>query len=143
MKIILLPICFLVFINSSSQKAENTVNAFFKALNTKDVETLNHLTLDDMQLHSLTLDEDATLTSSTKIKFINSIKSIPSNVNIEERISDIKTLKSDYLIQFQVPYEFYIDGILSHKGTNVLTLVNTTNGWRISYIADTREKSNR
>lgn len=133
MRIILLPICFLVFINSSSQKAENTVNAFFKALNTKDVETLNHLTL----------DEDATLTSSIKIKFINNIKSIPSNVKIEERISDIKTLKSDYLIQFQVPYEFYIDGILSHKGTNVLTLINTTNGWRISYIADTREKSNR
>lgn len=133
MRIILLPICFLVFINSSSQKAESTVNAFFKALNTKDVETLNHLTL----------DEDATLTLSIKIKFINNIKSIPSNVKIEERISDIKTLKSDYLIQFQVPYEFYIDGILSHKGTNVLTLINTTNGWRISYIADTREKSNR
>jgi hypothetical protein len=95
-----------------------------------------------MHLQSLSISDKILLTSSSKAKFIQSIKGIPAEVNIEERIFDITYLLSDHLAQFQVPYEFYINGKLSHSGINVLTLVKTEEGWRVSYIADTRNKKN-
>ncbi len=139
MKTILFSICFMFFLTINAQTAEETVQDFFEALSTKDVETIDKLTLDDMNLHSLMLSDEIKLSSSNKTKFLESLKSIPKDVNIEERIFDIKVLTSEYFTQFQVPYEFYVNDKLSHKGTNVLTLVKTEMGWKISYIADTRE----
>ena len=59
---------------------------------------------------------------------------------MEEKKFDVQSLISGHLAQFQVPYEFYLNGEFTHKGTNVLTLLHTKDGWRVSYIADTREK---
>lgn len=140
MKTFLFSICLVVCIGIKAQTAEHVVNKFFTALNAKDTETLNLLTLEDLQLHSLMLSEDIKLSSTSKAKFIEGVNSIPANVNIEERIFDVQSLISGHLAQFQVPYEFYVNGEFTHKGTNVVTLLHTKDGWRVSYIADTREK---
>lgn len=140
MKTFLFSICLVVCIGIKAQTAEHVVNEFFTALNAKDTETLNLLTLEDLQLHSLMLSEDIKHSSTSKAKFIEGVNSIPANVNIEERIFDVQSLISGHLAQFQVPYEFYVNGEFTHKGTNVLTLLHTKDGWRVSYIADTREK---
>jgi len=139
MKTFLFSICLVVCIGIKAQTAEHVVDEFFTALNAKDFETLNLLTIEDLLLHSLMLSEDIKLSSTTKAKFIEGVKSIPAEVTIEERIFDIQSLTSDRLAQFQVPYEFYVNGEFSHKGINVLTLLHTKDGWRVSYIADTRE----
>ena len=138
MKRLLFYLSFLVFIATNAQTADEVVQEFFTALSDKDTETIGRLTLDNIQLHSLMLADSTMLTSTTKEKFISGLKSIPAEVNIEERIFDITSLQSDHLAQFEVPYEFYVNGSLSHSGTNVLTLLKTENGWRISYVADTR-----
>lgn len=140
MKTFLFSICLVVCIGIKAQTAEHVVNKFFTALNAKDTETLNLLTLEDLQLHSLMLSEDIKLSSTSKAKFIEGVNSIPANVNIEERIFDVQSLISGHLAQFQVPYEFFVNGEFTHKGTNVVTLLHTKDGWRVSYIADTREK---
>lgn len=140
MKAVLFFFCFFLCINVKAQSADKIVKDFFTALSAKDTEALDQLTLEDLLLHSLMLSEDIKLSSSTKAKFIEGVKSIPAEVIIEERIFDILSLITDHLAQFQVPYEFYVNGELSHKGTNVLTLLHTKDGWKVSYIADTREK---
>lgn len=140
MKFLLL-LCILVFsFNIKAQTAEVVMKDFFTALSAKDVETLDRLTLDEMQLHSLAIYDTVVLSSTSKNQFIESFKNIPENIIIEERIFDIKSLVSDHLAQFEVPYEFYVNAKLSHTGTNVLTLVKNQDGWKISYIADTRIK---
>lgn len=140
MKFLLL-LCILVFsFNIKAQTAEVVMKDFFTALSAKDVETLDRLTLDEMQLHSLAISDTVVLSSTSKNQFIESFKNIPENIIIEERIFDIKSLVSDHLAQFEVPYEFYVNAKLSHTGTNVLTLVKNQDGWKISYIADTRIK---
>lgn len=140
MKFLLL-LCVLVFsFNIKAQTAEVVMKDFFTALSAKDVETLDRLTLDEMQLHSLAISDSVVLSSTSKNQFIKSFKNILENIIIEERIFDIKSLVSDHLAQFEVPYEFYVNGSLSHSGTNVLTLVKNQDGWKISYIADTRIK---
>ncbi len=38
------------------------------------------------------------------------------------------------------PYTFYLNGKVSHCGTNSFQLVKTDQGWKIQYIIDTRRK---
>jgi hypothetical protein len=125
-----------------AQTSDEVVQQFFTALSAKDVENLDRSTLDNMQLHSLAINDSVMLSQSSKEKFIQNIKLIPEDVKIEERIGDIKSVKSDYLAQFEVPYKFFVNATLSHSGVNVLTLLKTKGGWKISYIADTRNKLN-
>lgn len=140
MKILLLSMGIIISMGLKAQTAEDIVNAFFTALNAKDAKVLEQLTVDDMQLHTLILGENSQTSSTTKAKFIEGISAISAEVKIEERIFNIRSLSTSHLAQFQVPYEFYINGEFSHKGINVLTLLRTKLGWRVSYIADTREK---
>ncbi len=141
MKALLFMISFVLFLNVNAQNtAEEVVTSFFNALSNKDVDTLDKLTFDNMQLHSLSINDSITFTQSDKHQFIEGFKKIPQNIEIEERIFDINSMVSEHLVQFQVPYEFYINGNLSHKGINVLTLLKVNDVWKISYIADTRKK---
>jgi len=133
---------FALFLSNAiyAQTPDEVVQQFFTALSVKDTETLERLTLDNMQLHSLTVNDSIILNASSKEKFIENFKSIPKEVVIEERIYDITSLKSDYLAQYRVPYSFYVNGELSHSGINVLSLIKTNDRWLISYIADTRKR---
>ena len=38
------------------------------------------------------------------------------------------------------PYKFYLNGKVSHTGTNSFQLVKTAEGWKIQYIIDTRRR---
>jgi len=140
MKKVLFSLTLLFSMNIYSQSAQEVVTNFFEALSSKDIETLKRLTVDDMNLHSLSLSSQIKSSSTSKQAFLDGFKNIPENVNIEVRIFDIKSLLSENLAQFKVPYEFYVNNKLSHSGINVLTLLNTEDGWKISYIADTRKK---
>ena len=130
----------MLSIGIKAQTSDEVVQQFFTALNAKDTETLDRLALDNMQLHSLTVNDSIILNASSKEKFLENFKSIPKEVVIEERIYDITSLKSDYLAQYKVPYSFYVNGELSHSGINVLSLIKTNDKWLISYIADTRKR---
>jgi hypothetical protein len=38
------------------------------------------------------------------------------------------------------PYEFYVNGKLSHKGVNAFTFFKKDNSWKIVHLIDTRIK---
>ena len=56
----------------------------------------------------------------------------------DERI-EVSLVQSDGKIaQVWTKYEFWLNGTFSHCGTNAFTLVNTSKGWKIQYVLDTR-----
>ena len=122
-----------------AQNPNEVTNAFFEALNSKDHEALQILRVHDMKIHSLKLGDSVTISSQTGKEFIEGIKSMPEEVTIFEKIIDSDSIISEHLAQFTLPYEFYINGKLSHRGINVMTLLKTKSGWKVSYVADTRE----
>lgn len=124
----------------NAQTSNDVVNSFFEALNSKNPDLLNDLCLEDMKLHSLSLGKDMVLTSQSKQGFIEGIKSIPKETTIFEKITSTEAIVKEHLAQYTLPYLFYVNDKLSHSGTNVITLLNTDDGWKISYIADTRER---
>ncbi|MFD0931093.1 DUF4829 domain-containing protein [Psychroflexus salinarum] len=132
---------FFAFSQANAQTAGEVVDSFFEALNSKNHELLNELCLDDMKIHTLAIGEEIEVSSQSKQEFVDGIKSIPNETKIFEKIRSEESIVNEHLAQYMLPYSFYVDDKLSHSGTNVMTLLKTKEGWKISYIADTRKKS--
>lgn len=125
--------------NFYAQTPDQVVDSFFEALNSKNHVSLKKLCLEDLQLHSLRINTTTAISSQSLDEFIDGIKSIPKETLIFEDITSKESIITEHLAQFTLPYAFYVNGTLSHSGTNVITLLNTSKGWKISYIADTRK----
>jgi hypothetical protein len=129
----------LIFFNAKSQTSSEVIDQFFQALNAKDQVTLKRLCLEDMQIHSLSLKPDRTLSSQSIKDFTDQIQFMPEEVTILEEIHSKEAIETDDLAQYTLAYSFYVNDKLSHSGTNVITLIKTKEGWKISYVADTRK----
>ena len=74
-------------------------------------------------------------------EFFKSIASVPNNVTLLEKITDYKVQIDGNMAHVWTPYEFYVNGQLSHIGVNSFTMVKEPNGeWKIVHIIDTRRK---
>ena len=72
--------------------------------------------------------------------FMKSIVSIPENVVLFEKLLDYKIQIDGPLAHVWTPYEFYVNGKLSHSGVNSFTLFKEKDAWQIIHIIDTRRK---
>lgn len=130
---------FFFFCQANAQTAGEVIDSFFDALNSKNHVFLKELCLEDMKIHTLAIGEEIVLNSQSKQEFIDGIKSIESETRIFEKIRSKESIANEHLAQYMLPYSFYVNDKLSHTGTNVMTLLKTKEGWKISYIADTRK----
>lgn len=64
----------------------------------------------------------------------------PSTDKFEEKIEFEALHAEQSLASVWTPCKFYLNGKLSHSGTNSFPLVKTPQGWKIQYILDTRRK---
>ena len=74
------------------------------------------------------------------LDFLKSIASIPATMKFEERILEYKIESDNFLAHVWTPYEFYLNGKLSHKGVNSFTLIKENEKWKIVHVIDTRNK---
>lgn len=130
----------MFFFQTKAQTTGEVIDSFFEALNTKNYKVLDQLCVEDMNIHSLAIGGEKKLTTQSKEDFLNGIRSIPKETKIFEKIESKDSFVTENLAQYMLPYSFYVDDKFSHSGTNVITLIKTNEGWKISYIADTRKK---
>jgi hypothetical protein len=138
---ILLMVCLLINVVVYAQSPKETVNEFFNALNSKNAEKLGLLMLDDLKLHSLNISSETKLSTTDKQVFLSSIRNIPEEIQIEERIFDIESMENEHIATVWVSYEFFANGTFSHKGVNIFTLIKIDKSWKITSISDTRLRS--
>lgn len=139
--IILLFFGFSLSISAQEKEIKQSISVFFEGLQTADTLKIQSICHKEMKLQSV-MEKNAigTLSFETNSAFYKSIASIPKNLKIEERILDYKIQIDNSMAQVWTPYEFYIDGKLSHIGTNSFTLLLENNIWKIVHIIDTRRK---
>ena len=139
--IILLFFGFSFSISAQEKEIKQSISVFFEGLQTADTLKIQSVCHKEMKLQSV-MEKNAigTLSFETNSAFYKSIASIPKNLKIEERILDYKIQIDNSMAQVWTPYEFYIDGKLSHIGTNSFTLLLENNIWKIVHIIDTRRK---
>jgi hypothetical protein len=138
---ILLFFGFSLSISAQEKEIKQSISVFFEGLQTADTLKIQSICHKEMKLQSV-MEKNAigTLSFETNEEFYKSIASIPKNIKIEERLLSYKIQIDGSMAQVWTPYEFYIDGKLSHIGTNSFTLLLENNIWKIVHIIDTRRK---
>ena len=138
---ILLFFGFSISISAQEKEIKQSISVFFDGLQTADTLKIQSVCHKEMKLQSI-MEKNAvgTLSFETYEEFYKSIAGIPKNLKIEERILSYKIQIDGSMANVWTPYEFYIDGKLSHIGTNSFTLLLENNIWKIVHIIDTRRK---
>ena len=138
---ILLLFGFSISISAQEKEIKQSISVFFDGLQTADTLKIQSVCHKEMKLQSI-MEKNAvgTLSFETNGEFYKSIAGIPKNLKIEERILRYKIQIDGSMANVWTPYEFYIDGKLSHIGTNSFTLLLENNIWKIVHIIDTRRK---
>ena len=65
-----------------------------------------------------------------------------SNKRWNEQTYDVRLHVDGNLAVVWAGYTFYLDGKLSHCGTDALDLLKDASGWKITQLADTRRREN-
>jgi len=78
------------------------------------------------------------LTQTRSSDFLAMIANRKPDQTWEERILDYKIEIDGSLATVWTPYQFYVNGELSHCGANAFTLVQTNDGWKIYSVIDSR-----
>lgn len=80
------------------------------------------------------------LSNESAQAFFKSIGSISKEVKFQEKILSYAIQIDGSMAHAWTPYEFYVNGKLSHKGVNAFTLFRKNNNWKIIHLIDTRRK---
>ena len=117
-----------------------TIDVFFEGMHTADTLKIKSVSKDLIMQSVSEKNGTIQLKSESVSEFYKSIASIPANLKIEERLLDYKIQIDGAMAHAWTPYEFYINGKLSHKGVNSFQLFKDNGVWKIIYIVDTRRK---
>ncbi|MFT3796746.1 nuclear transport factor 2 family protein [Flavobacterium sp.] len=126
-----------------AQEAEvkKAIETFFEGFHQRDTVKMQSVFAKEMVLHSVgEKKEGAKLSVESVSQFSKSIASIPKDMSFEEKLLSWKIQIDGSLAHVWTPYEFYINGKLSHSGVNSFQLFKDKAGWKITYCIDTRRR---
>lgn len=139
--IFLLLMIFASSIQAQNQEVQKKIEDFFVAFHAKDTIRLKSICSDKIILQSIMENtKGAKLSDESAKEFYNSIATIPSDFKFEEKILSYSIQVDGTMAHAWTPYEFYINGKLSHSGVNAFTLFKENGIWKIIYCIDTRRK---
>jgi len=137
----------LLFLASSSlifsqeKEVQKTIDDFFVGLNTKDTTAIRKQCYKDIIVQTILKTKIGNQLKTDNFNdFLVSIATIPTEVIIEEKLLDYKIEVDGNLAHVWTPYEFYVNGVLSHKGVNSFTLFKENFDWQIIHVIDTRRR---
>lgn len=142
--VLLLTICFSITSFAQKAEVENTVKTFFDGFHAKDTMKIKSVCHERMMLQSITEGQKGTKFEDEKAsEFYKAIATFPANMTFEERILGYNIQIDGKMAHAWTPYEFYINGKLSHSGVNAFTFYKENEVWKIIYLIDTRRKPNK
>lgn len=143
MKSLWLGLLLLQAISGQAQKSEvqQTIQTFFEGFHAKDTLKIKSTCSEKLVLQSISESAKGNkFSTETPKEFYVSMATIPAEMQFEERILSYNIQIDGTMAHAWTPYEFYINGKLSHKGVNAFTLFKEAEGWKIVHLIDTRRK---
>jgi hypothetical protein len=139
--ILLLLVVFPNSLLSQNEEVKTAVLNFFEGFHQKDTTRMKTICSDKMLLQTITDKKGKTiLTTENKNLFYKTIATLSSTIKFEERILSFKIEQEQAMAHVWTPYEFFVNGKLSHLGVNSFTLMLENNKWKIVHIIDTRRQ---
>ncbi len=141
-KYILLALILLSnIIHAQNDDIKHTIETFFEGFHHRDTVLLKQVCADKMILQSITESSSGNSLSEEPLQFFyRSIASMPKTLKYNEKILSFTTQVDGSMAHAWTPYEFYLEGKLSHSGVNSFVLFKEKDQWKIVYIIDTRRK---
>ncbi|MGX7666369.1 nuclear transport factor 2 family protein [Flavobacterium pedocola] len=140
--ILLLTLCFAISSQAQKAEVENTVKTFFEGFHAKDTLKIKSVCHEKMILQSIMEGQKGSkLVDEKASEFYKSIATFPANMTFEEKILSYAVQIDGKMAHAWTPYEFYVNGKLSHSGVNAFTFYKDNDVWKIIHLIDTRRKS--
>lgn len=116
------------------------VQDLFDAMATRDAEAISALLTDDARIASVRpgAEGQRVVGSQDRATFVRAIT--VGQGEILERMWEPQVRVHGDLASLWAPYDFWIDGELSHCGVDAFQLLRTDDGWRIAHVAYTVER---
>lgn len=124
------------------EKAIKTViNNFFTGMEKGDTVLLKSTCMAEPVFQTYTANQDGKMQVYSEdfdefVRFVGT----PTKDKYKEEIEFEAIHAEKSLASVWTPYKFYVNGKVSHCGTNSFQLVKTPDGWKIQYIIDTRRR---
>lgn len=127
---------------SEEEVVQEVVETFFKGFHKQDSVMIKKVVHENVMMQSIGKNQlgEIVLSKADFSGFLKSICSIPNTTEFEERIDSYAIQMDGKMANVWTPYSFYINGELSHCGTNSFQLFKRNGEWKIFYIVDTRDR---
>ncbi|MBX7126964.1 MAG: nuclear transport factor 2 family protein [Cyclobacteriaceae bacterium] len=147
MKKIILGWLLLSSIAAAGQAADQEailvpVHNMFKGMATGDSALVRRSFYPDVQLATIAAGKDGLPSMRRESSISDFLKAIgsPHPDVWNESIWNIQVQQDGAFAQVWASYAFYRGSQFSHCGVDTFQLIRTTSGWKIIYLADTRQK---
>ncbi len=131
---------FPVRAQTASDSILGSVQQFFDAMGAHDTEAIRQVMIMDGQYHRV--GEDADQTSVQRVTFEEFVSNLASsNQALLERMWKPTVLHHGPIGIVWTDYDFYRGGEFSHCGVDAFHVVRTDDGWKISSIVFTVERT--
>lgn len=127
---------------SEEQAVAAVINQLFTGMRGADTVAVRAAFHPHARLQTATYDQEGrfVLQSSDLDDFISRIGQLPAGA-LDERLWRATVRVDGPLAAAWTEYSFFLRGNLSHCGVNAFQLVQTTDGWKILQVTDTRERA--
>ena len=117
-----------------------TVQAFFDTMTARDVDGARRVLQPQGRFHAMSMkDGKPDVRSFSNEEYFADLQA--STRTMQERIWNPEVRINGLIASFTAPYDFWIDGKLSHCGVDVFDLIKTEDGWKIAggvYTVETK-----
>ncbi len=118
------------------------IESLFEGMKSKDETLIRNAFHPEARMQTVATGENGTTLGSNSVAdFVNRIATTPANTILDERIQSYDIRVDGDLASVWTPYKFYVNEGFSHCGVNSFQLIKTSEGWKITYIIDTRRKT--
>lgn len=108
-----------------------TVQRFFDTMTAKDVDGARQVLQEQGRFHAMRMrDGKPDVRAFSNEEYFADLKA--STQQMRERIWDPEVRISGLIASVRAPYDFWLDGKLSHCGIDQFNLIKTENGWKIA-----------
>ena len=131
-----------VMAQKEDKAIKEVINNFFEAMESGDTTKLKSTCTEEPMLQTFMKDKEGNMQVFTEdfTEFVKFVGTPPGKDKFKEEIKFEAIHAEASLASVWTPYTFYLNGKVSHCGTNSFQLVKTADGWKIQYIIDTRRK---
>lgn len=123
-------------------KVQKTIDAFFESFHAQDSVGMKNAVTPEIILQTIGQDKEGKtiLRTANFENLVNSIVSIPDSISFQEKLKGYSIHQDGIMAHAWTPYEFWLNGELSHCGVNSFQLLKENGTWKIIYLIDTRKR---